>query len=544
MQTISEEIKKTIIPFPLVLLIIILIYLFLRILAWKNTHIFEDTDSIYYLLNIKTFLTFDVHQIIELDADMTPFYPFFGALASLPGWSVETGARLTSLVFSSLLFLAILGIGRKIATKSEILFGLILLSFSPVLITLSFSVLTEPSYIATIYLGFWGFWTQYKNPKLWKAALLGIVFGLGFLNRVEGILYVAIIPLLQGAYIFWKGRRNKNLKYYVAWCLVFMTCFSSMAIPQICMVSQKMGTFAINGRQVWSLVLNAPDGKSVDEKISGLDFSPSVRNIDYITRHPEVLNTAESKATLVDYIKTLIINFRDLYTNKLGVLIGPLCLIFFVFGVVGLYQSGYRFETFLIFTIIAFNLVAPMLHNVAIRHIAIIAPIILLTTGIGVGYVINIVEKGIANFNFSKSLVSVIFLVCLIGVWIPQLIVVFNPPDKNGEYSPVELKTPVSVVRKIKRELGRVPNISAQRPYLAYFANGNHFYLPYADFSHLVKYCNLNSIDLVYLKHSRVEKYPFFKEFLKQSRPPHFTLIYEGLDAYSKKITLYRFKKF
>ena len=66
-------------------------YLIVRCLAWKNTILLEDTDSLFYLNNIKEFLTFDLQNIINLDADSTPFYPFFGALFSLPGWSVETG---------------------------------------------------------------------------------------------------------------------------------------------------------------------------------------------------------------------------------------------------------------------------------------------------------------------------------------------------------------------------------------------------------------------------------------------------------------------
>jgi len=542
MKTLSKDFKKTKNSFLLVLLCVFLIYLGLRVLAWKNTVLLK-TDSITYLNNIKEFLTFNLQKIIDLDPDSTPFYPFWGALFSLLCGSVETGARLTSLVFSSALFLAVLGVGKKIATQLEVSFGLILLSFSPVLIPLSFSVFTEPSYIATIYLGFWGFWVQYKNPKLWKAALLGVVFGLGFLNRVEGILYIAIIPFFQGVYVFWESQKNQNLKHYVGWCLVFVTCFSLMAIPQIWRVSHKMGTLAINGRQVWSLVLNASDGKSMDEKLFGLNFSPSENNIKYIKSHPKVLNKTESKAGPVDYIKTVVRNFGDLYKNRLGVLIGPLGLIFFGFGIVGLFQSGRRFETFLIFAFITFNLVAPLLHDVVIRHVAIVAPIILLTAGIGIGYVAAVVEKCYVNYQFPKKLLSFIILFCLIGVWIPQLIGAFRPPDRSSDYSLAELIEPISVVKKIKSELGSVPNITAQRRHFAYFADGNHFYLPYTDYDRLVRYCDLNDIDLVYLKHSRVEKYPFFQKFLKEDNTPHFTLIYEGLDAYDRKITLYRFRK-
>jgi hypothetical protein len=77
----------------LIFLGIFIAFLALRLIVWKNTVLLEDTDSLFYLNNIKTFLTFNIKEILDLSPDSTPFYPFFGALFSLPGWSVETGAR-------------------------------------------------------------------------------------------------------------------------------------------------------------------------------------------------------------------------------------------------------------------------------------------------------------------------------------------------------------------------------------------------------------------------------------------------------------------
>lgn len=519
-------------------------YLILRCLAWNNTVLLEDTDSLFYINNIKVFLSFNLQNIINLDADSTPFYPFFGALFSLPGWSVETGARLCSLFFSSVLFLAVAGIGREIGKPLEVVIGLLILSFSPVLISLSFSVLTEPSYIAMIYLGLWFFWTQYENPKYWKAGLLGVIFGLSFLNRMEGILYLAIIPLLQGAYVFWEGRKKHSFKHVICWGLIFIACFSLMAIPQIWRVSHKMGVLAINGRQAWSLVLNNPDGKSTNEKIFGLDFSPSQLNIAYIKSHLEVLNQFESKAGPIDYIKTVIKEFDHLYRKQLGALIGPFGLIFFGFGILALYQSKRRFEIFLILAFIGLNMVGPLLHNVAIRHIIIIAPIIFLTGGVGVAYISRTLLKGYESYSLYNHLLPFIFLFGLIGAWNLPLLKTFSPPDHNHEYSPAELREPITIVKKIEEnELRRAPIIVSQRGYLAYFTGGKQFYLPYTDYEGLVKYCNLNNVDIFYLKHKKVKKYPFFQAFLKDKSTPDFSLLYSGVDAYGGKIELYRFQK-
>lgn len=528
----------------LIYLSLFFLYLLLRLFAWQNTVLLEDTDSLFYLDNIKVFLTFDLHKIINLDPDSTPFYPFFGALFSLPGWSVESAARLTSLFFSSVLFLAVLGIGKQTAKPLEITLGLLILSFSPVLISLSFSVLTEPSYVATIYLGFWFFWTQYRKPKLWKAAVLGVIFGLAFLNRLEGILYLCIIPFLQGSYEFLWGRNKSSFKQFLSWSSIFITCFSLMAIPQVWRVSHKMGTFAINGRQVWSLVLNAPDEKSGMEKIFGLDFSPSQINIGYIKSHPEVLNQFESKTSPTDYIKTVIKEFDHLYRKQLGILIGPFGLIFFGFGILALYQSKRRFEIFLILAFISLNMVGPLLHNVVIRHIIIIAPIIFLTEGVGIVYLNRILLQGHERYFLAKHVLPFIFLFGLIGSWGLPLLKSFRPPDYNHEYSPAELREPIAIVKEMEEnELQRTPIIASERGYLAHFVEGKQVYLPYTDYEGLVKFCELNNVDVCYLKHKRVAKYPFFQAFSKNKTNIDFVLLYSGLDTHGEKLELYRFRK-
>ncbi|NIV31480.1 MAG: hypothetical protein GWN58_18915 [Anaerolineae bacterium] len=78
---------------------------------------------------------------------------------------------------------------------------------------------------------------------------------------------------------------------------------------------------------------------------------------------------------------------------------------------------------------------------------------------------------------------------------------------------------------------------------MAYFAEGRHLYLPYTDYEGLVKYCDLNYVDFLYLKHRRVERYPFFEAFIQGSSPPDFALLYRGVDAYGEGLGLYRFQE-
>ena len=370
-----------------------------------------------------------------------------------------------------------------------------------------------------------------------------LIFGLCFLNRVEGILYLAIIPFLQGTHLLFGKRKYYGFKRLIGWTLVFVMFFSFMAIPEIWRVSQKMGRLTVNGRQVWMQILKNPDGKSRIEKIFGLDFSPSQINIAYLKNHPEALEQSAIRISPVHFLKASIRLFNDLYQNKLGTLIGPFGLIFFAFGLFALYETGRRFETFLILAFIGLNLLAPLTASVKMRYIAIIGPIIILMEGFGIVYLSKRLLEFHNNGSWRKHILPFMLFFILIGVSVVPLLKTFRPPHFNKEYSPVELKEPIAIVKKItEKELKRPPIISAQRGYLSYFASGKQVFVPYTHYEGLVKYCHLNNVDFFYLKHSRLNNYPFFKAFFQNSPPPDFVLLYSGVDAYGGKIELYRFQ--
>ena len=330
------------------MLIVFIIYLGLRCIAWSGTYLLEDTDSIPYLRQIELFSSANFNEIIHMNPDSTPFYPFFGALCAFPGWSTEVAARFCSLMFSVLLFFCIFSIGRKITDNTSILIGLIILSFHHVLIPLSYSVLTEPSYIATCYLGLWFFIVQFRTLRIWQGALLGFIFGLSFLNRTEGILYFGLIPCIQGVLFLFDQQRKYNVKRFAGWLLAYCVVFALLSAPQIWRVSKKMGIFSINGRQAWTVILKNQDGKSEDDKIFGLKYHPGIINLFYIRTHPEVQKQLMEKTELKNYQKVIVKNFSELYQEKLGFMIGPFGIVFFAVGLWGLYASDRTAECFII----------------------------------------------------------------------------------------------------------------------------------------------------------------------------------------------------
>ena len=527
--------------------IALVVYLVIRLIVWKNTTILEDHDSISYLETIKVFLTWEANRVWHLNPDATPLYPFFGALFSLPGWSVEVGARLCSLVFSVGLAVAIVGIGQRFASAAAIGLGLVIMAFNTSIIPLSISVLTEPIFIAMVYFGLWLFWRQYENPAKTQGLLLGALFGMSFLARTEGVIFLVAVPFLQLVHFGFFRRSNYTFKPLLVWALCFVAAFAAISLPQIWRVSDMMGRFAINGRQVWEVILNQPDGKSYEAKIYGLDYSPQQLNLEYIQSHLETLPRFESSISVLQFAKTVVRNFNDLYQRQLGLLIGPLGLIFFAFGILGLFAQRRYYEIFLVLAFIGITLIAPLVHDVDLRHIAVIGPLMMLIEGVGILYVSSLIfsftrkDEDRERVWLRKGLPPALAGLLLICSAHP-LLQTFRPPRANYEYSPDAFKEPLAMVKReflLDRE--RIPRIAVRKAFFTYMAGAQRFFIPFADYQGLIKYCRLNDIDYLLLEDNLVKNYPFFASFKGDLR--EFECLFRGVDDSGNSIRLYRFNK-
>ena len=531
--------------------LIFVIFLGLRLLTWSNTVLLEDYDSLGFLNSIAYILNGNV-QTFYSDPDRQPGFPFFGALLSLPGWDTEIGARLTSLAFSILLFLALLGIGMRIGSPLQILFALLFLSISPVMISLSVAVLSEPTYTAILYLGLWLFISQYKNPILWKGTLLGVVFGVCFVTRVEGILFLAAIPAAQVLIVILRGRiQGQIIKNIMIWCLLYVVGAAAVAVPHVIMVSETMGVFALNGRQVWSAYL--PKGGYTQEyyrKKNGLDHDPGLINIEYAKTHPEVWtsnNLVADPTKIEQLLKHIVGQFGAFLRYRLVTLLGPVGLFLFGIGLLWFFRSGKVSEGVATVGFLSLALAAPIFHNVDMRHLMPIAPMMFLVVGLGTGYLIQVVcENSMIRFK-SRGVVAAVMVGIIVIPWIyPVYAVSAKPPVYNKGYGPKELQEPSEIIRKLAQtELNRRPTILAQRTYLARFVDGIGVEMPYADYQQFLRYCELNHVDFVYLQHRLVRKgryAPFYDHFLTETGHSEFERIYSGEDAFGDLVELYRFR--
>jgi hypothetical protein len=515
---------------------ILALYLGLRALGWAGVTLLEDHDSAGYLYEARQYLSSDPSRFLNLGPDSNPVYPVLTALASVPGWGAERGARLVSFLSGIGLFAALLAIGRRWGGRDGTAFGLLCVALSPVLIGLSFAVLSEPVYIAIVYGGLALLLGWFDRPTLARGATLGLVFGLAFLTRTEGVLFAAFVPLIQAVH-FASGRaRSYGSRELVRWTVAFVGIFALVAAPQVWNVSRQAGRLLLNGRQIWGVILKAGPDRPYDARLYSLDHRPDSVNIDYLLAHPEALPAAPPGTRLGTHVKIALGNFDQLNQSVFGRLIGPVGLMLFGVGLVSLALTRPRFELFLIAGFVAATLAGPLWHNVVLRHVAVLAPIVWLIAGFGI---VDAAERLARRFR--PALVKTVCMTGVAVVGLMPLREVLQPPDCNSHYCAASLADPVRILRDFERKTGRPAVVATRRFYLTAMAPSGQITLPYTELPGLIRYLELRRADFVFLEEAGASGFPFYTDFADGEAPAGFVPVYRAKDAWGREVKLFRF---
>jgi hypothetical protein len=533
--------------------LIFTLFLFLRIFCWLHVYKVEDIDSIWYLniaRNIKR------HHWSSIGPSDTLFYPALIVLFAFLGLKLQSAARVVSLLSSIILFFSIYFLGKKIAGLKSTLTGLIIFSLSPFLINFSVSILSEPSYVALVFIGFFLFRYFIEKPKLSIALLIGLVYGLSFVDRTEGIIFLVFIPLLQLAhFIFWK-QRSYSFSKLALWMAFFVIGFSIFAVPTIVRVSNEMGEFTINARTAWEdLLKNSAGGafsKSYYKNLYGLTYSPSEVNLDYIIQHPKQLKDTGYSENIFHAIRLYYDNISDLYRAQMGSLLGTFVIVFFAFGLYYLFKERKYLDLFLILSFFCAVLIPPLWQKFFLtRHIVLIAPIMILVAGIGVYKFSLDIENSMGSIkllHLFENEIAFLIICLMIFLSLDWLNDSLRHPSQNNQYDYSEFVKPISILKNdIKERKIEDPKLLSRHPYFPYFADVEALAIPYTDYNGLVKYCTLNKANYLLLNFTNsdgvLESDPFVKNFI-DNNAPDFVMMYSGKKENGKNIAdfdLYRF---
>lgn len=513
----------------------------LRLLMLSRSIIVEDHDSMSYLVHMGVWGGRLPEAMLYWTPDLTPMYLALGAVLVWLGAEVELAGRVTSLVLSCIAFVAMVAIAyRYYGGRLALLTGG-LMAVGWQYVWLDVSVLTEPTYIGLLYLGLLMYVYQYgRSRPLWYALPVGVVFGAVFLTRTEGIMFLVLVPVLHVVATVQMWGWQSPWRSVAAWVLVFALGFSLLAGPQIAKVSSEMGSFAINGRQAWVTILNAPGPAGEEERLRGLDFSPDTINLRYLQSDPEALAALESERGILDTPMRMAENAVFLLWRRV-VQVAGLAL---PLSALGLFVMLRRPRAHPIWPVVLFVLAAAvpaLTHTLAFRHVAFLGPMGALLAAVG----LMAVGRQVASWRGwslwrkvgpSGAVAAVLGLVVVGHLGLVGHRIMW-PPDAMWDFSRHDIEPVVTAIERDWSGDG-VPVIIARKRYVTYYSRAELRMTPWTDYEGLVRYAQLNGADYLFAQHSTDGAYPWAERL--EAGVPEFDLLYRGKVAGSD-VALYRF---
>jgi 4-amino-4-deoxy-L-arabinose transferase-like glycosyltransferase len=171
-----------------------------------------------------------------------PLFPLLIAAASLATRNFEWAGRLVSLVLGGLLPLPVFGIASRLFNRNVGFIAAIFVVVHPLLVNLSFSVLSEAPYttvfLTAVYAVVWAL--NQSSVKPWL--VVGGVFGLAYLTRQEAVAAMLLAALF--ALVATKGGLVPRGKRALAVIAVFFV----FALPEVVFIYRETGKIRLDGK--------------------------------------------------------------------------------------------------------------------------------------------------------------------------------------------------------------------------------------------------------------------------------------------------------
>jgi 4-amino-4-deoxy-L-arabinose transferase-like glycosyltransferase len=165
-----------------------------RVIRW------DEPDYLWLGHSLLTGHGYTINGVPELH--YTPLYPLLSGLVFTLSGNPELGSAVWYVLFGALLCLPIYAIARRMYGPRVALVAALLVAIFPALSSeiLYWGTMTEPLYILLACTALWAAVQAVDRDRWWAFAALGVLLGLAFLTRPEGIVwfgcYMAMVLLV------------------------------------------------------------------------------------------------------------------------------------------------------------------------------------------------------------------------------------------------------------------------------------------------------------------------------------------------------------
>src|SRR3972149_6836923 len=474
----------------------------------------------------------------------------------------EFAGRVVSAAFGSLLIIPFFFLGIKVFCRKVAYIGSALIALYPILIESSSTPLSESLYIFFVFTAILCGWIALERWEWKYSAIAGGLFGLSYLTRVEGIAYIIFFFLIAVLFSILKRRGLRGL--FVATSAVIWFLF--LISPYHVYVWKKMGTFftvpkinlilshraisrnlistmsseGMNKEQMAEMVFFGLTNDSSELLANSLFFKGSVSLKDSSDKTDKF-----QRSPMPPYIFFKIASSNIWRTYKRvyqrGTILPPGLLIFLIIGFFNDFwtypnwkKNLYLLMIFLSGHIFVFSHVDP-------RFILSSVPIMVLWQSIGILKADEWLKRTLESYrsirpNFPFGVISRIFLASFLALSIlPFTYTVFKQSSSVDD----SLK---SAGLWMRENISPDSKVMASRPQAAFYGRVKYLTLPYAGYSEILKYAEVNCAGylLLYDRKDKVLR-PLLESLMKDSFLDDRLKLLKRIEVSGGKIYLYEF---
>jgi 4-amino-4-deoxy-L-arabinose transferase-like glycosyltransferase len=176
------------------------------------------------------------------DLIFAPLYPLLISFASLLTSSYEQAGRLVSLFLGALLPIPVFGIACLLFNRWTAFIAAALVVLNPLLVNLSFSVLSEGPYITVLLSAVWVALLAFSRPSISMWCLAGGAFGFAYLIRQEA-LAALLVALVFGLFATPGSLLSRSRRVFTA-----MVVFLMIIAPEVIFFYRSTGKLRLEGK--------------------------------------------------------------------------------------------------------------------------------------------------------------------------------------------------------------------------------------------------------------------------------------------------------
>ena len=464
-----------------------------------------NADGIFYIWRAQDLMAGDIWNGVS--AYWSPLYSFLTGLVGYPIQDFESGGRLVSLLTGTLMIPATYYLATLLFDEVTGVIASLLIATHAALIQASTWVMTEALY-GLLFLGIVTTgWLALRDSNIWHWALTGLSIGLAYLTKPEALAFLLLFPLFifVTVVIARTNARRSFLGFAIASCIA-----AACVGPYVVFLHSKVGEWTLTKKTSGNTPTTAHedqrrkltnDGRQTTmDRIWGDEYLSATEN-KFPTSGDEVSSPA--LLTRLDWARILFKEqIVDFLPKQLSVAFLPLIII-------GLFSTPWtKFEAARNLYLGAFVFSTLAGYSLAVTNIRYLLPIIpLLLIWTAFGSVVaarwltdSLTKISAGTIHLPNSVSQAITVIALLLLLTPTIIAKFTEEHRTG--MPLEEQRAGLWLRSQMGEGSAT--IMASHATVAYYAGGNHLFLPEEDVSTIIEYAKRRKTNFIVFNSRRL----------------------------------------